>query len=367
MPRPNVIITRLQSVDDGKAVSHVGSAARLVPQIVLPGDKVIFFDVGLEPGERDAYLEILKTLQEIDWPAYIALNEAKDTIRDVRIPEIGRVRSLTRTPNHIEVALDESDGVFTIDDTEDPQNFRFLEGHSGNPKRQIAIVAKCSGEIEDAQDVPADSEIETPPSRELKKKEIGTAAKNSTSCLKSEDAVRRIFNELLARSCDLPSPAAGCIPFRSPYRGCEARAHTMCQILANRKVAVKAAKIWHFGRVNFKTPNSCKCSVDWNSHTAAFVRVSVKGTSPQIRVLDPSMFCTPVTEKQWRDAMGTKKAAFYSMAHIYKLDENGIDGRNEGTCSGKGCEADRELKKRAVLLKQTAKGKVKPPPYDHCL
>jgi hypothetical protein len=112
------------------------------------------------------------------------------------------------------------------------------------------------------------------------------------------------FNAVVQARC----PSAGlftCIPFQFPDNGCTARADQMCRILTAR--GNQPFKAWNFppedGTLVVQTnnvPPKYNCQVEWPYHVAAvLVGYGDDGAGPQRMILDPSLFCEPVTADKW--------------------------------------------------------------------
>jgi hypothetical protein len=138
----------------------------------------------------------------------------------------------------------------------------------------------------------------------------------------------------------------------------------MCELLAEQQPAIVAAKVWLFGGSRVATPNMPKCQVEWNFHVAPFVRVRTK-RGPEVRVIDPSMFTSPVKLETWRKAQNNPKASlFYGRRDVFMQTEL-CKGRPEAMLP-KGRETDVFLKILRELLMDISPGKAEPPPYPNC-
>jgi hypothetical protein len=363
MPRPRVLITLIQDVLTLAAPRGAESRSLLRPEVVLPGpNNRLTFDPALEGGKTDSMLQTLQTLRALQWPAYIEVTEANPkAIKEVLIPEIGLIRKepITTSDGVIELELDSCNQIFRFNPSNDPSNPDFLF-QSYKLNTAVAIAYRTCV-VPDVQPLPQDVLKATPKSEPVPTT-LGSI--DWTTVLKKEAHVANLFNEVAAQSCPLPVPTSGCIPFLFPRDGCLARAHRMCELLASRKKPVKAAKIWSFGILEFQTSNDCACKVHWSSHVATIVRVSVNGTNPKVRVLDPSMFDKPVTVDRWLYAQlsTTGKTLMFSNANVYHLSHRG-NGRPEVCRPPFECESKLELLRRAEQLRIIAGGHATPPPF----
>jgi len=96
-----------------------------------------------------------------------------------------------------------------------------------------------------------------------------------------------------------------CIPFTYPDSGCHARAHRMCELMLERGIV--AGKIWSFGNLWVRTPNSPRCRVPWRFHVAPVVRIEA-GAGEALRVLDPALFDAPVSRRRWLEVQSDPEA-----------------------------------------------------------
>lgn len=357
MPRPHTLVTLIQSVpDDGRAGgTRPGIRA---PAVVLPDGKALEFDPSLSEYEQRAQRGLLRRLQTVRRPTYLVLNREGQLI-DVRVPSIGRVTHLQPVAGGAwSVSVTGSSARFIIDRIQDPDNFAFLEA---NATRGVAIVRDRRRGL-DVHAIPSGFVFTTPEFEELTMS--GREVLESTTQLESIAVATRVFNDLLAQSCPLLNQPAGCIPFRYPYDGCEARAHRMAEILWARPSPITVGKAWQLGGgLRFDTDNA-KCHfVEWDHHTAVFLRVKVNGKS-EVFIFDPSMFSTPVPHYDWTREMGGRKFSVFTERRIFIVDPlvHNLGRVEDPDPEGTGIrETDRDLLLYAGELERASNGGTNPP------
>lgn len=117
------------------------------------------------------------------------------------------------------------------------------------------------------------------------------------SIFPDELSLTNVYNIILNNSCANTNFQDGCLTFQFATDGCNARAHKMKQILnAN---GYNCQKHYIFGDL---IASSGSCCVAWIYHTAPLVLVRNNNDVIEERILDPSLFNTPVTPEIWRAA-----------------------------------------------------------------
>jgi len=111
------------------------------------------------------------------------------------------------------------------------------------------------------------------------------STKETLPIIPNETALNNLFN-----TCRFDAS----IPFAYATDGCYARAHKMRQhILA---AGYDCAKFFVYGYLAASTNTCC---VIWGYHVAPLVRFRDAAGAVQLRVLDPSLFTTPVDQNTW--------------------------------------------------------------------
>lgn len=116
---------------------------------------------------------------------------------------------------------------------------------------------------------------------------VAPAKTEALPTIPSEAALNTLFNQLKAAP----------IPFKFASDGCYARAHKMRQMILN--AGYDADKLFVYGNLAASTGTCC---VGWVYHVAPLVNVKVANGTVQQRILDPSLFTTPVAVATWLNA-----------------------------------------------------------------
>ncbi|HMI06780.1 MAG TPA: protein-glutamine glutaminase family protein [Flavobacterium sp.] len=117
------------------------------------------------------------------------------------------------------------------------------------------------------------------------------------SIFPDEISLTNVYEIILNNSCANTNFQEGCLTFQFATDGCNARAHKMKQILnAN---GYNCQKQYIFGDL---IASAGLCCVPWVYHTAPLVLVRNSSNVIEERILDPSLFNTPVTPEIWRAA-----------------------------------------------------------------
>lgn len=110
--------------------------------------------------------------------------------------------------------------------------------------------------------------------------------KESLPVIPSESALNNLFSAVNVSS----------IPFSYAVDGCYARAHKMRQIIIAN--GYECAKQFVYGSsLAARTPSGC--CVSWSYHVAPLVRFKTSSGSIELRILDPSLFSSPVDVNTW--------------------------------------------------------------------
>lgn len=125
-------------------------------------------------------------------------------------------------------------------------------------------------------------------------------------CISASHA-QQVFNAMSATSCDSLTIPPPCIPFLYPDDGCWARAHEMCRLMIN--MGLSPRKVWIQGNLYVSTKNHPDCEIWWGWHVAPTLCVRGPGFwQKQDRVIDPSLFATPVSKATWKGVQGDPNA-----------------------------------------------------------
>ena len=308
---PNAVIGVVGAVvsPDGPVT---GTATGLLkPGVRLAHGETAFFDL-TNLSEANHQARMLEALQRIGWPAHVELRSDR-VIAAVRIPDIGKVLHVSaRTAGIHEVISDCSETRFLIDASTHAEELELLQ--NAFTTGALVVMVEHSGWIVDVQLLPRYIVANIPDYEDV---ECGEGIIGRTSVLDLQK-IDQLVLDLAAHGCAVPNASDGCIPFLYAQTGCWARAHRMCELLAD--AGLVAAKLWVFGDLRVDTPNVPACQMTWAWHTAAFLRV--KTTSGEdIRVIDPSMFPDrSASREEWIGAQNDSAAELlYSDRSVYKL------------------------------------------------
>jgi hypothetical protein len=174
-----------------------------------------------------------------------------------------------------------------------------------------------------------------------------------------EHRARDLFQEVSRRDCCLPYLSASCVPNLFPDTGCWARAHVMCQMLAD--LDIEAGKAWiysNIGNLRANSHNHPNCALTWNYHVAPVVRIG--DGAEDLLVLDPAAFCAAVPYAKWRNAFGRPDACVVTDRLIFRQSTYCV-----GVYETKGLLAHTLMHLHAYLIAR-AKGSATTPPYAKC-
>lgn len=288
-------------------------------------------------------------------PVYVTTSA--DRIESVRNPIVGRVTRFARGPSgRAAVDLDASAQTLYLPLDGNDRIEQTLESAVGTT-RVIWVVSNSLGMVIDAD--AAGPELE-----HLAPAFVATGAQSLNDidvARVTAETLPLMFAAATATSCGVP-PTGGCVPFNYPNRGCEARAHRMCQLLAAQ--GVTAGKIWIFDFPRATTSNFALCEIRWVWHVAAFVRSTDGDGLESVLVIDPSIDDTSVmrlSDYLQRVHCNTSSLRF-SSARFYQVgaDGRGSFERHDFTRSGSQCEDDLEA------YREEAAARNPQPPYAHC-
>ncbi len=173
---------------------------------------------------------------------------------------------------------------------------------------------------------------------------------------------QRVFDVMAATSCDPLTVPPPCIPFRYPDDGCWGRAHEMCRLMIQMGVSPK--KVWIQrappGYLHVNTKNNPSCFVEWTWHVAPTVCVWPGWWFwPSEKVIDPSMFTTPVSKGTWKAAQNNPGATLtdtdWSIFYLW-------GSMTDPTFA----ETNQVLADYRLQLQLRSLGPAGPPPYANC-
>jgi Glutaminase len=233
------------------------------------------------------------------------LSASKERPKDVYT--VGWVRSYPQS-NTVKVWLRESLHIYSFSKL-NPKASSFLElltkaQATGTPLRvtiatdnTITAVGIATAEEINSLFFAADAVCKELIFQEQQLLRATAGCKDTLTCDEAND----LFKMLQDQGCKSTAPPPNCIPFECVYDGCDARADRMRELIEAKGFC--SQKIFAFGSLEVKaTLNGNNCCVTWGWHVAPVVTVKC-GDSVVQRVLDPSMFNTPVNPGTWGEAM----------------------------------------------------------------
>lgn len=271
--------------------------------------------VKLAADERAAgTLEILEELRKIGSPVYIEIHPENRTITKVLIPLIGKIERLSETKeNNVTVEISISSALHFLNKS-NPDFEEILKNlRTAQDTKALMIITETDRhEIIDVRIFPPEFkipklpplQIPTPPKIKYWWWPFGCA-----NAITEQEAIN-MFNMVSATSCNPMTVPAPCIPFLYPDDGCWGRAHEMYRLMLN--AGVISRKIWIYGSLHVNTKNNPNCQVWWGWHVAP--TVCVKGSGwwgwlfRQEKVIDPSLFNSPVSKTMWKSVQGDPNA-----------------------------------------------------------
>lgn len=173
---------------------------------------------------------------------------------------------------------------------------------------------------------------------------------------------QQVFDAMAATSCNPLTVPAPCIPFLYPDDGCWGRAHEMCRLLRNMGLSPRKVWIDAVGpSLKANTRNHPQCFVQWGWHVAPTIcvrRWSWWFLWPSEKVIDPSLFSTPVSKATWKSVQNNPSATLTDTDWTQFWKSGGPDPTFSHT--------NTVLEDHRVLLQLRSQSSVGPPPYAHC-
>lgn len=288
MPKPNVIVDRVKSLD------HPNRPLAIAQGVRLPGHVVVHLAGGtslldLQDPRAAVWEGILDDLRQTNEPVYLETDPTTNVIQQLLYPLSVVVAGIAPAPvgNLHEVELEISQARHYLN-TANPDYQQLLNAltvarQQGAPVLVTETLAEH--EIIDVRPAPAPfaggpALMVMPPAGPFGNPPAVTAGI-------TPQQAQQLFALVASQSY---------IPFTYPDDGCWGRAHEMCRlIIAN---GVQPRKVWIYGSLMVTTRNHPQCSVQWGWHVAPTLLVDM-GSSLELNVVDPALFSGPVTQATW--------------------------------------------------------------------
>jgi hypothetical protein len=372
MPDPNAIVS---------AVIRFDPPLDRPPAELLRGPRGLSVEleggrrVRLDPeNPRSAGLaEVLDELSKRRHPAYLEVDPATSTIIRLFIPLVSRVLGMRPIDTGVlGVELERSHARHVLRSSS--PDFAELEGRLREAIRSRSPVILSENDRHEVLDVrsytpgpegppfpfPRPEIPREPPwplnwLRDLLKWILWPILSWWRGCI-SEAKAQQVFDAMNATNCNPLTVPVPCIPFLYPDNGCWARAHEMCRLMLN--MGLKPKKVWIHGSLYVATKNSPVCEIWWGWHVAPTLCVrGPKLFQHQRKVIDPSLFATPVSKADWKAKQGDPNATLTDTDASYYWFNGSTDPSYVETLL--------DLAQHRTLLKNRSL-QHGPPPYAHC-
>ncbi len=306
----------------------------------------------------NVWSSILQSSYESKAPIYVEVDPDTQVMTEFLIPLKVKVGEISNNNDIVEVELIVSHARHYLKRT-NPDFTALLEIlETAKEKNQDVLVTEKldTHEIIDVKTFPNNSSttttvMEPPPTPTLP---------FAPSVVSSQKA-NELFNLVNSRICCPASGSAPCIPFLFPDDGCWGRAHEMCRLMI--AAGVTPEKVWIYGNLRVVTQNNPSCQVRWGWHVAPILSVN-SGSGPQIQVIDPSLFQSPVLQNTWVNIQGDPSpTVVHSNASVF---HRSIDGRviyDDASYT----QTNSVLNTYRNNLKLRSVGPSGPPPYINCI
>lgn len=360
MANPNAFVAFVRTVEPAPPGPDTAGAGGDSQQFSISFDNGQ--TVRLDPADprSRAFAEVLEDARREAVAAFVEVNPRTQALARVFFPHIARVLGIKRLPSgDVEVLLKPSSGRHVLNRTT-PDFEEILAALSEAHERKATLAIT---ETPNEHDI-----IDARPLRVGEPNHLAVAALTGAAAVDALPVIsaaraQQLFDLVQGKTCEASAPEPPCIPFLYPDDGCWARAHQMCRLI--EEAGDKAAKIWNYATdgdlLSAATENHPSCAVPWTFHVAPVVRVT-NGSSPVIRVLDPSLFDAPVSVRKWTDAQGN-----VGMEHVFTddtvFDQPPPDREVEEDRSFR--KTKRDLTYCRLQLKTRSKLD-SPPPYKQC-
>ncbi|MGI8666867.1 MAG: protein-glutamine glutaminase family protein [Jatrophihabitans sp.] len=304
-----------------------GEAEQL--SVTVDDGRVLRFDAA--DAKTRPLTDVLRSLEALGHPAYLIL--ADDVITGVRVPAVGRVEQLVDAtdpagPRYVQLDTTQARHVLL---PEADDRFGVVIRQAASDHSPVLLTSDDRGVILDVRAwEPGPDDGPRPPLPPFPP--IGPVIPQWLRWIPfikriwpwlywlywpwwpwwwfhgiSPAHAQQVFDAMSATSCAPLTVPAPCIPFLYPDDGCWARAHEMCRLMIN--MGLSPRKIWIDHSAGYwltvATKNSPNCQVTWGWHVAPTLLVRTPWFFfGQPRVIDPSLFTTPVSEATWKGVQG---------------------------------------------------------------
>ncbi|HAX74403.1 MAG TPA: hypothetical protein DCY88_00840 [Cyanobacteria bacterium UBA11372] len=358
MARPNALVDGISSLSSPRETleARPGEIPSRSVTVNFQGGRSGRLDMAMPRSA--VWADVLDSLRQTNEPVYVEIDPETNVITELLLPREVRVGAITPTDTgdavEVELIISQARHYLRRTNPDFQQLFNILQTaqEEGIP---VLVTETLDGyEIIDVKSLPKRplERVEAPPP-------VSRAPAPTPVTLQK---AQEIFNLLKAQTCNPTSAPPPCIPFLYPDDGCWGRAHEMCRLmLAN---GVQPEKVWIYAGsvLRAATQNNPSCEVRWGWHVAPTLLVSTGG-SPEIYVIDPSLFLTPVRQTIWFDVQGDPSATLVpSDASVFYRSRSGSVEYDPNYT-----QTQQVLTTYRNQLKLRSASSVGPPPYNSCV
>ncbi|MEO5844498.1 MAG: protein-glutamine glutaminase family protein [Caldimonas sp.] len=338
--------------------------------------------VRLDPERPDTrgLVPVIEGLRRLRQPVYLEIDPATAAITRLLIPYVTHVSALRQIDAGLGVELDNSHAAHVL--RRGRPDYEEFERTLREAMRDGRVLLVTDDDAHDIVDVRAftpgpDGELpplppfpEPPPPlspwprwlRDLWHWRVWPWWWFRSRCVSSSRA-QQIFNAMAATTCNPVAVPPPCIPFMYPDDGCWGRAHEMCRLMV--AMGLEPKKVWIDAvgtQLKADTRNNPSCFVQWNWHVAPTlcVRRWYIFFLPwaEQRVIDPSLFTTPVSKAAWKGIQNNPNATLTDTDWTYF--------RQWGETDPTFTKTDGVLATYRLRLQQRSALPAGPPPYAYC-
>jgi len=360
MPKPNTFVADVVGLSP--------PLDRLAAELLRSGPISVQFArdqvVRLDPSDsRSAdYAGILDELRAARQPAYIEFDGTTRMIRLLLIPLVSRVLNIVEGDD-IAVELEHSHARHLLKRA-NPYFGEFLGIlRDAQAKRSWVAVTDDRHEVIDARPHAAPSEqLPSGPSepRRTGPERLWWRLIDWLRCLLlcfrcvSAKKAKDMFDLAATQTCNPVSAPVPCIPFLYPDNGCWARAHEMCRLMI--AAGAHPRKVWISGFLHVNTRNNPQCYIEWIWHVAPTLCVRTSLFAIEDRVIDPSLFTSPVSKQTWKSVQSATATLTDSDWTLYRRPAETDPGYTK-------TKIDLQTYRTALKVRSANDG---PPPYANC-
>lgn len=379
MPNPNAFVAAVTRINQPPAGQVTAEGLR-----TGAGGLSVEFEQGrtarLDPQDRRSagFGRVLEVLRRASLPAYVETDDAGVVTR-LLIPVLATVAAITEEADGVSVELEVSHARHVL--RRSNPDYDELLGALRRAREGRDTVAVAETEAHEIIDVR--------PYRRPFEPALGEARRGWWSywfwpwnwlrwlyclifccrgCVSAQRA-QEMFDLCAAQTCDPTTVPPPCIPFLYPDDGCWGRAHEMCRLMI--AAGASPRKVWIYrappALLHVDTKNNPDCFVKWTWHVAPTLCVRARRPFPFLfcrsvtRVIDPSLFTTPVSEATWKGVQNDPAAQLVPTDASIFYRSSGGSTQTDPTYAQTNQVLD--TYRAALLLRSTQVG---PPPYANC-